>query len=104
MTDLIRQIRYRTSRTKIRYPLVWVRHRGLSSKDLFIASYMRSGFTWLKFLLFEIFTGHSSTFPDAGHAIPYVGKHSGAPPFLDGGGRLIQTHEPYRKEYKRAIC
>jgi hypothetical protein len=35
--------------------------------------------------------------------IPRVGAHGQVPATLPKGGRLIQTHEGYRKEYKKAI-
>lgn len=35
--------------------------------------------------------------------MPRIGYHLNAPRLLPGNGRLIKTHEPYRKVYKRAI-
>jgi hypothetical protein len=54
-------------------------------------------------LLFEILTGVPAEFESVNNTIPDVGKHQKAPQLLPGKGRLIKTHERYRKEYQRAI-
>ncbi|HKS75489.1 MAG TPA: hypothetical protein VJQ82_19930, partial [Terriglobales bacterium] len=55
-----RQIRYGVAKSKLRAPLVWLRHRGLGPRDTFVASYPRSGSTWLRFQLFELLTRRES--------------------------------------------
>jgi Sulfotransferase domain len=90
-------------RTKVRAPLIWLRHRGLDSNDVFLAPYPRSGNTWTRFLLTEILAAESASFDNINLVIPEMGIHARAKVQLPGGGRLIKTHEPYRKEYKRAI-
>jgi len=88
----------------LRAPLTKVRHWGLDSNDAFIASYPRSGNTWLRFVLFDILvSGQSSGFDEVNHIIPEVGLHQPAIPLLPGQGRLIKTHEPFQKQYKKAI-
>ncbi|HEY7023901.1 MAG TPA: sulfotransferase domain-containing protein [Candidatus Limnocylindrales bacterium] len=77
-------------------------HRGLTEKDVFVASYPRSGNAWLRFLLLEM-TGRRSGFDTAYDEVPYVGAQAGAPSLVPGGGRLIKTHEPYLPVYRRAI-
>jgi hypothetical protein len=72
-------------------------------KDIFVASYPRSGSTWLRFLLFEALTKRDAGFDDVNRYIPDVGMHRDAVPLLPTGGRLIKTHEAFRPEYKRAI-
>ena len=86
-----------------RAPFVWWRHRGLRPSDVFIATYPRSGYTWLRFLLFDILTGRSAQFREVDTAIPYISRQAGALPMLPGEGRLLATHETYRREYRRAI-
>jgi hypothetical protein len=78
------------------------RHRGLRADDLFVASYPRSGNTWVRFLLMDLATGHRPDFPQVDRAIPRVGLHEAAPD-LAAGHRLIKTHEPYRGDYRRAV-
>ena len=96
-------IRYRARTTRLRLPLVWIRHRGINPRDVFLASYPRSGNTWLRFILYELITGESGDFKRVDQFIPYVGRHHRAPDVLPGGGRLLKTHEHYRNEYKKAI-
>lgn len=78
------------------------RHRGLRPDDVFLASFPRSGNTWLRFVLADLATGDTSGFQDADRLIPYVGEHREMAGQLPGGLRLIKTHEPYRKDYRRA--
>lgn len=97
------RLRYRGGETMLRAPFVWWRHRGLRPADVFIATYPRSGYTWLRFLLFDILTGRSAQFREVDASIPYISRQAGARPMLPGEGRLLATHETYRREYSRAI-
>lgn len=99
----LRRLRFRAARTRWRVPLIWIRHRGLDSEDVFLASYPRSGQYWLRFLLIESLTREYGEFDTVDTLIPRVGAHGQVPATLPKGGRLIQTHEGYRKEYKKAI-
>jgi hypothetical protein len=99
---VIKDLRYKLRATKLRAPLVWFRHRGLASTDVFLASYQRSGSTWVRFLLCEILTKRVADFRNVKFTVPDVRHYREAPPLL-GSGRLIKTHEPYRKEYKKAL-
>jgi hypothetical protein len=99
----LKRLRFRAARTRWRVPLIWIRHRGLDSQDVFLASYPRSGQYWMRFLLVESLTGESGEFDSVDTLFPRVGAHGQVPAILPGGGRLIQTHEGYRKEYKKAI-
>jgi hypothetical protein len=103
MKASFQRFRYRAARTSLNVPLNWLRHRGLDSTDVFLASYPRSGQHWTRFLLFEILTGKSADFDILEDVIPKMGAHGKAPAILPEGGRLIQTHQPWRMEYKRAI-
>jgi len=98
---MVKEVRHRLRSTALRAPLVWFRHRGLADKDVFLASYPRSGNTWMRFLLCEVLTGNAE-FKDVGFVIPNVRRHQRGAALLVGG-RLIKTHEPYRREYKKAI-
>jgi hypothetical protein len=99
----MRQLRRRASRSKLRTPLVWFRHLGLKPDDVFVASYPRSGSTWLRFLLLEVVTRDSAHFDSVNRTIPDVGWHRGCPAILPGPARLIKTHEAYRRQYGKAI-
>jgi hypothetical protein len=101
---LIKRIRHTiTKAPAIRPALAWLYHSGLNPSDVFVASYPRAGSTWLRFLLYELLTGQTTSFEAVNKGIPNIGRHYTAPQLLDSGARLIQTHEPYRPEYGRAI-
>ena len=99
----IRNLRAKLAKSPLRRPLIWLRHRGLSANDIFLASYPRSGNTWLRFVLSEALTGQSIDFDNVDHFVPELKWHRGAAPILAGQGRLIKTHEAWRKEYRKAI-
>jgi hypothetical protein len=101
-----RQFRFRLMRSRARAPIMWLRHRGLRSQDVFLASYPRSGNTWLRFQLVEAITGTSPGLDDIDRFIPdslKISTRLKCRPLLPGGGRIIKTHEPWRREYKKAI-
>jgi hypothetical protein len=99
-----KRVWYQVAKSGLRGPLTRVRHWGLHRNDAFIASYPRSGNTWLRFVLFDILvSGQTSGFDEVNHIIAEVGLHQPAIPLLPGEGRLIKTHEAYRKQYQKAI-
>jgi hypothetical protein len=83
--------------------MIRMRHRGLRDSDAFLASYPRSGSTWLRFLLYEALTLVSAEFGSMKQAVPSVGKQDGARPVLPGGGRVVQTHERYLDRERRVV-
>ena len=97
----VRHVLFRHS--ALRRPLVRARHKSLMPEDAFLASYPRSGTTWLRFLLYEVLTGEPAGFGATRNAIPSVGKHRDAQPVLAHGGRLIQTHEPFCDGDRRVV-
>lgn len=102
-TSLYRKIRRKFAKTPLRKPLLWLAHRNLTPADIFIAAYPKSGITYLRFVLFEILSGRSAGFRSTNELMTGIGKHGQSLRLLPGGGRLIGTHEQYRKEYKKAI-
>jgi len=64
--------------------------KNMAANDTLLASYPRSGSTWLRFLLFECVTGRPADFS----SVDTYGSWKG-PGVLSGGGRLISTHERY---------
>jgi len=103
MIQTYRLLHAKAARSKIRVPRVWSWHLGLKPQDIFQASYPRSGSTWLRFMLFEVLRGEEAGFGNIDKCIPEIDAHRGVPPILAGGGRLIKTHEQYRKDYTRAV-
>jgi len=96
-------LRANLAKSPVRRPLIWLRHRGLHDSDLFLASYPRSGNTWLRFVLSEALSGQEIDFDNINSFIPELKWHKQARALLPGQGRVIKTHEPYRKEYRKAI-
>jgi hypothetical protein len=103
MTPTVCKVRHTISKTPVRVPLVWMRHRSFRPTDVFVGSYPRSGSTWLRFMLLEILAGQASGFANTNEMLPDVGRHKSGAPVLPGSGRLIKTHERFRPEYKKAI-
>ncbi len=52
-------------------------------------------------MLAELLTGAEVDFCSEDEVVPIVGRHLRARRTLPGGGRLIKTHEPYCRAYKR---
>ena len=105
MPDL-QKIYYNLAKTKLRTPIIWYRHKQIRQHDTMLASYPRSGNTWLRFLLFNLLSGYSADFetinrPDS--FVPELHDFNQAPTPLEGNGRLIKTHEPFRSTYQHAI-
>jgi hypothetical protein len=100
MSDALRE---RLRRSPLRHAVQWQRHRGLEAHDAYVASYPRSGNTWLRFVLAELLTGEPVDFVGVDRVSPPVGTQDGAPRLLPGGGRLVKTHEPYRPRYTKAL-
>jgi hypothetical protein len=103
MLNPLLKFRYSISKTPLRRPWVWYQHRGLNSNDEFLASYPRSGSTWLRFVLLEILTRNPAGFENVNQIIPELRRHRGVLSVLPRGGRFIKTHEPYCNLYKRAV-
>jgi hypothetical protein len=99
-----RKLRRKFAQTKLRAAMVWIRHRNFFPADVFFAAYPRSGTTWTRFVLFEMLSGMPAGFKVTNQLMPGVSLlHKKALRLLPEGGRLIATHEYYRKEYRRAI-
>ena len=104
MIYTFRKIRYKALRTKLRAPITWSQHRGSRPSDVFLASFPRSGNHLFRFLLHEILTGRTADFDTIKQTLPWItSSWRRASRVLQGGGRLISTHEQYRQEYRRAI-
>jgi len=96
-------MRDRLRRSPLRRAVQWQRHRGLDARDAYIASYPRSGNTWLRFVLAELLTGEPVDFIGVDRVSPPVGTQTEDARLLTTGGRLVKTHEPYRPLYTKAL-
>jgi Sulfotransferase domain len=98
------RIHYRVvEQSRLRAPLVWLRHLGLRGSDILLASYPRSGQYWLRFQLGELLSGRPIEYDNLDRVTPELGRQRKAMRLLPAGGRLVQTHERYRNEYKKAV-
>jgi len=78
---------------RLRYAVVGLKSRGLTDSDVLLASYPRTGSTWLRFMLHNALTGKDAEFGQVLKVIPYLGRHGDAPAVLPGHGRVIKSHE-----------
>ncbi len=69
------------------------RHRGLRPADVVLASYPKSGSTWLRFALASALSSQEMDFDLVRDVSPPVGDHRDGPLVVPGGGRLIKSHE-----------
>jgi sulfotransferase family protein len=93
----------RRLRRVLRRPIVAWRHADLSSSDVIIGSYPRSGSNWLSMMVGELLLGKEIDFHTRPFPAPFITNYRGAPGVLAGGGRLIKTHERWRPDYERAV-
>jgi Sulfotransferase domain len=95
-TQVLRRARFRSK--VLRRPAVWARHRGIQRRDVILASYPRSGTTWMRFLLAQALSGRSSEFKAIRGVVPYVGGQRNAMAILPGGGKLMYSHDLLSKD------
>jgi hypothetical protein len=98
-----RILRHRVTSTPVRAPVVHWRHYRLREPDVLLASYPRSGSTWLRFVLYEILSGESSSFDRVNGALRGLTDCRHGARLLPNQGRFIGTHEPYYAAYQRAV-
>lgn len=101
---VIQRLRTHLRRSVLRDWVVAYRFRGVTDQDVLLATYPKSGATWLTFMLAELVWGvgeqheiHDLRF------VPTVGKQHLGVNRLPSGGWLLRTHELYRPACKRAI-
>ena len=88
-------------RGAVRPAITWYRHRHVRPADIILASYPKSGNTWLKSLLVTLIEGTPPDLDRLERLVPYVGL--GDPPEMIAGSRLLKTHEAFSPAYRRGI-
>lgn len=89
----------------IRNIVVARRHRYLDPRDIMIASYPKSGNTWLRMLLSSLVAGQIDSFDDLPSYVPeleVLGRMKNAYR-LQSGGRMVKTHEQWTERYCRGV-
>ena len=80
-----------------------IRYVGVRPTDVLLASYLKSGSTWVRFMLTDLMIGRDPEWRDVSPTIPYVGAHRGMRAALPSGGRLLYTHDPATGAARRAV-
>ncbi|HEX6399948.1 MAG TPA: sulfotransferase domain-containing protein [Actinomycetota bacterium] len=90
-------------RRALRPAIRTIRYVGLRPSDVLLASYPKSGSTWLRFMLVELLTGRDPEWAFVTDTVPYVGEHRRMAPTLPAGGRLLYTHDRATGRAGRAV-
>lgn len=92
------------AQSRVRMPLVHYRTRAIEPADVMLASYPKSGNTWLRHMLTHLVVGESTDWRAAVHAAtPGLQFARDAKPTLQSGGRMIKTHEFPHQRYRQSI-
>src|SRR5687768_1264987 len=96
-------VRRALRRSPVRYLVrIWWKTRGITPNDVMIVSYPRAGNLWLRYMLVTLLTGDADIGKVTALA-PGLWNLRNPPPLIPGGGRIIKTHEPHNRVYRRAI-
>lgn len=89
----------------IRKALVAYRHHNLEPDDILIASYPKSGNTWMRALLSSLIGPGAESFDELTQYVPELERvRKTRQAFrLPSGGRLVKTHEPWHRCYRRGV-
>lgn len=90
----------RPAMVSMRKLVVWQRYRRLSAADALFVSYPKSGSTWLRFILGNIFSEADTDWDSVRASTPPLGYRREGSPILAGNGRLVRTHEPLDPWYR----
>jgi hypothetical protein len=75
-------------------------HRDLRPGDRLLASYPKSGNTWLRFMLAQLWCGRTVGWDELGDVIPMVDRTATATTTFDDGARLVKTHDRCLRRYR----
>jgi hypothetical protein len=100
----VRLIKYKTwPFTQLRKLLLFYRHIWLNDRYNVIASYPKSGNTWIRFILASLITGEEATFDNVCQIVPEIERFRSAEFSLPDGKKFIKTHEMWRPAYKKSL-
>ena len=93
---MIKQFMESTKRHQtVRKLMTRYRSRSLRRSDVLLASYPRSGNTWMKFMLAELMSGDRVDFDTSERHVPSLEDLGPRDGLLSDGGRLVKTHESF---------
>jgi|SRR5581483_3787155 len=93
----------RPVRRLLHEPICRYRHHAFAPTDVVIASYPRSGSTWLTMMLAELVTAEDLGFGALDELVPTVDRLRHSPGDRRNGRGLVRTHERRRPEYRRSV-
>lgn len=90
-------------KSPLRNLVVKARHRDIGINDVWLASYPKSGNTWVRSMIATGLSGDRPSRDDIGRIIPYVGFHKNCKFRTASGGRIIKTHERFLPIYHKSV-
>jgi len=75
----------------------------VKNSDTFVASYPRSGNTWMRFLIGTLVFSQKITWKNVEHFVPAMYAHSDKELLGAPSPRFIKTHHPFNSKFPRAI-
>lgn len=93
----------RALRRQLHPAVATYRHRRVRVHDAALVSYPRSGSTWFSFMLAHLLLKADPSFDRAHRAVAELPDLKRALPLLPNRGRMLRSHEQWRREYDRAV-
>ena len=102
---MISSLRKLGIKTGLRDRVVSVRCSRMALGDIVLASYPKSGNTWMRMMLSKLLSGGGASFDDLTYYVPELEELRHHTNFfsLHNGGRIIKTHEPWRSNFRRGV-
>lgn len=97
----VRKVRARVvAREPVASMARWRNHRDLLAVDRLLASYPKSGNTWLRFMVGQVCAGRPLEWDELGDYVPMVDRTTSARWAFPDGGRIVKTHHRRLRRYR----
>lgn len=92
-------------KTGLRNYVVNMRCSRMALGDVVLASYPKSGNTWMRMMLSKLLSDGKASFDDLTHYVPELEELRSHTRFFDlhNGGRIVKTHESWRSTFRRGV-